>query len=1174
MTWVAVAFTPIVLALPGLDVLGVPAPHRAGRHPGVRPAYRSAATAGRRGEVRPLDPRLLQHASAARRYVLLAAALAVATAALRARAGRAARRRDRAGLPRWRRSSPILAPVLLGLLAVVAGRAALAWAGETRRAPGGGRGDPSAAHPARRPRAAAVAPATPAAPDRRAGHAGHPRPRRARRLLRPLPAARCWSPRWCPPSSSARILSADWVSGAGHRGHRAADPDLHDPDRAAHRALHPPPVARPGRARPPLPRPGRRAATCWSRSAGRRGQASRLRGAGRGLPPRDHAHAAGRVPVRAGPGAAGHPLGRAGRGRRSGCGWSRVGSTWRTALLVLVLAPEVYLPLRAVGARFHDSAEGLAAASEVFAVLEIAGGPTGGRVPAPDPSAGPRALRGRARSTGAVGPVLDGLRPDRRSRASVLGIRGPSGAGKSTLLDLLLGLRAAGRRTGHRRRRRPGRRRPRRLAAPRRLGAAAPGAVRRHRRRQHPRSASPARPRTTAVAAAAGPPRSTSRWTRRSARTAAGCPPASAAASRSPGPCSPTGRCCCSTSPPRASTPTPRRRCSPRCPGSLAGRTAVLVSHRPEVLAAVRPVSSSSAPRAAGCPAATGSRGPRPDGLGRRCRRARGPPRRPRLRCAAAPPRRRCGGSLRAAARPTRPARAGRAARRAARSGSGVALTATSAWLISTAALQPPVLTLMVAIVAVRAFGLGKGVLRYAERLRLARRRPARRSRRCGSGSGRRWSALGPAATGAAAPRRAARPAGRRRRRPAGPARPGPRCRPPRRPLVGLAAPPSGSGCCCRTPALVARGRARCWPGVVAPAAHRVGCAPHRAARGRRARRRARPARVELLDAAPDLLVVRSAARATAPASRVADRAAGDGCCAAPRLARGLGTGLGVLAIGATSVACTAVGIGALRSGQLPGPALAVLALTPLALADVVAALPDAAVRLLAARARRRSGSPSWRRTPSAVPEPAAAADAVDRPTVAGRPRARRALARRRPRRGPRRGPRPAAGHPARADRAVGIGQVDRGRRAAAHAGPSAGRVLADGRDAARLPGDDVRARASPGAGRGTHLFDSTLRANLLLAAPGRGRRRARRRPAPGPARRLVRRPAGRPRHRGRAARRRRSPAASGSGSAWPARCWPTDRCCSSTNRPRTSTRPPPTRSPPSSSPPPRAARH
>ncbi|KUL21671.1 ABC transporter ATP-binding protein [Actinoplanes awajinensis subsp. mycoplanecinus] len=49
--------------------------------------------------------------------------------------------------------------------------------------------------------------------------------------------------------------------------------------------------------------------------------------------------------------------------------------------------------------------------------------------------------------------------------------------------------------------------------------------------------------------------------------------------------------------------------------------------------------------------------------------------------------------------------------------GSAVALAAISAWLISRAALHPPVLHLMVAIVAVRACGLSRGVLRYLERL-------------------------------------------------------------------------------------------------------------------------------------------------------------------------------------------------------------------------------------------------------------------------------------------------------------------------------------------------------------------------------------------------------------------------------------------------------------------------
>ena len=49
--------------------------------------------------------------------------------------------------------------------------------------------------------------------------------------------------------------------------------------------------------------------------------------------------------------------------------------------------------------------------------------------------------------------------------------------------------------------------------------------------------------------------------------------------------------------------------------------------------------------------------------------------------------------------------------------GSGVALLTTSAWLITAASFQPPVLLLMVPIVAVRAFGVGRGVFRYFERL-------------------------------------------------------------------------------------------------------------------------------------------------------------------------------------------------------------------------------------------------------------------------------------------------------------------------------------------------------------------------------------------------------------------------------------------------------------------------
>ena len=46
MTWVAVIFTPIVLALPGLDLLGVPQAHRRGEHPAGTALTRNTPVAG------------------------------------------------------------------------------------------------------------------------------------------------------------------------------------------------------------------------------------------------------------------------------------------------------------------------------------------------------------------------------------------------------------------------------------------------------------------------------------------------------------------------------------------------------------------------------------------------------------------------------------------------------------------------------------------------------------------------------------------------------------------------------------------------------------------------------------------------------------------------------------------------------------------------------------------------------------------------------------------------------------------------------------------------------------------------------------------------------------------------------------------------------------------------
>ncbi|WP_158850630.1 thiol reductant ABC exporter subunit CydC [Saccharothrix deserti] len=66
--------------------------------------------------------------------------------------------------------------------------------------------------------------------------------------------------------------------------------------------------------------------------------------------------------------------------------------------------------------------------------------------------------------------------------------------------------------------------------------------------------------------------------------------------------------------------------------------------------------------------------------------------------------------------RPTRRVLAGALLGTAA-SLSGVALTALAAYLIAKAATQPPILTLSVLVVGVRTFALGKGVLRYLERL-------------------------------------------------------------------------------------------------------------------------------------------------------------------------------------------------------------------------------------------------------------------------------------------------------------------------------------------------------------------------------------------------------------------------------------------------------------------------
>ena len=112
----------------------------------------------------------------------------------------------------------------------------------------------------------------------------------------------------------------------------------------------------------------------------------------------------------------------------------------RTGLAVLILAPEAYLPLRAVGAKFHASVDGLTAAERLFAVLETPQPRRGNRRELPSPARVPIHLRGvrvhyADRDTDALQCDDLVIEP-----GQVTAVVAPSGAGKTTLLHLLAGL--------------------------------------------------------------------------------------------------------------------------------------------------------------------------------------------------------------------------------------------------------------------------------------------------------------------------------------------------------------------------------------------------------------------------------------------------------------------------------------------------------------------------------------------------------------------------------------------------------------------------------------------------------------------------------------------------------------------------------------------------------------
>ncbi|MEJ5889577.1 thiol reductant ABC exporter subunit CydD [Pseudokineococcus marinus] len=728
------------------------------------------------------------------------------------------------------------------------------------------------------------------------------------------------------------------------------------------------------------------------------------------------------------------------------------------ALLVILLAPEAYRPMREVGARFHAAADATAVVDEVDAVLT---GDDGGAAPVAPAAVGAPSVAAagvRVRHPGAAVDALD--LPHLAVRAGELvALRGPSGAGKTTALRVLAGVQ------------------------PVVAGTVVVGDVLHVPQR-------PTLPHARTVADALEPlATDDERW---AALADVGL--AAEVAALPEGLATPLGEGGAGLSsgqrqrlalaralalaarhpvvllldePTAHLDADAERVVVARLREAAARGCAVLVvSHRRALLAAVDRAVDVAAPAAhsvdissSGAASSTHSVDTSPSRTpsGRRSvDRVRGAGGRPgRVWCWAS-------------------GRPGTAVALGASSWvSGLVLTGAAAWLLVRASDLPPVLSLSTAVVLVRGSAVARPLLRYLERLVSHQVAFAR----LGAWRSQVYAALVPRVPGPGPLRRGAllarvvddvdaRVDGLLRGR-----LPALAAAVPLVVVVGVAtalAPAAGAA------VLVGLLLAA----VVAPlVADRVAGRREAAVAGARAA--VVDAVTETLDGAEELAVRGEAAALVLPERRSAALAAAEASSAREA---GLATALGHAGVGTAVVGVAAAVAAALRDGALGVEAAAVLVLVVLALTEPAQQLVDAALAARRARqARSRldalATSPVVVEPASPAPLPASSALAV-RGLVAGwdpaRPAALDGLDLDVPD-----GGRVAVLGPSGSGKSTLVAVLTR------LLDPRAGEVRLGGVDVRTLAGDDVRRRVAVVGDHGDHLFASTLRENLRLARPG-----------------------------------------------------------------------------------------